>query len=192
MLFLVDKAPRNQQRKRDVLVPGSLETPIQRLLHVFPQRPAVRPHDHATAHRRIVRKLRFQDQLVVPLGKILCAGREFFFSHAAFRPFFSGEKNHRKQTQKRSGRIATCQRTVAVSISGSACRTYAFSVVPQTCHCSWGRWARRLRLDDTDIYRSVYSSPLVSHLIWIESNSISNINVALGPIGAPGPAPRAP
>ena len=83
MFFLVDKAAGNQQRKRDVLVAGGFEAAVQRLLHVFPERPAVGPHDHAAAHRRVVGQLRLQYQLVVPLGKIFCAGRELFFSHAA-------------------------------------------------------------------------------------------------------------
>jgi hypothetical protein len=33
--------------------------------------------------------LRLQNELVVPLGKILCACRKLFFSHAAVCPFLS-------------------------------------------------------------------------------------------------------
>ena len=95
MLFLVDKAAGNQQRKRHVLVPGGFEAPIQPLLNVFPQRPAVRPHDHAAAHRRVVRQLRLQHQLVVPLRKILCACRKLFFGHACVVHSLSSEKSWR-------------------------------------------------------------------------------------------------
>src|SRR5881227_3434897 len=63
--------------------------PEQRLLNVFPQRPPVWPHDHAAAFRRVVRQLRLQHQLVVPLGKILCACRKLFVGHAAVCPVLS-------------------------------------------------------------------------------------------------------
>src|SRR6267154_2732821 len=90
VLFFVDKAARDQQRKCYVLVSSSLESPVQRLLDIFPERPTVRPDDHAAADRRIVGELRFQDQLVVPLGEILGAGGELFFSHAAICPVSLG------------------------------------------------------------------------------------------------------
>ena len=35
-------------------MPGSFEAPVEGLLDVFPQRPAVRAHDHAAAHRGII------------------------------------------------------------------------------------------------------------------------------------------
>src|SRR6266478_8858618 len=92
MLFLVDETAWDQQRKRHVLMACSFKSAIERLLNVFPQRPAVRPHDHTAAYRRVVGELRFQNQLVVPLGKILCAGRKLFFGHAAVRPFLSEAK----------------------------------------------------------------------------------------------------
>jgi len=40
-------------------------------------------------HRRVISELRLQNQLVVPLGKILCASRKLFFGHAAVCPFLS-------------------------------------------------------------------------------------------------------
>ena len=89
MLLLVDEAARNEHRERHVLMAGGLEAAVERLLDVFPQRPAVGPHDHAAADRRIIGELRLDDQLVVPLGKILCAGRKLFFGHAAVCPFLS-------------------------------------------------------------------------------------------------------
>src|SRR5437763_15550262 len=83
MSFFFDKTFWDQQRKRYVLMAGGFESSIKRLLNIFPQRPAVGPHYHAAAHRRIIGQLRLQYQLVVPLGKILCSCRKFFFSHAA-------------------------------------------------------------------------------------------------------------
>src|ERR1043166_3839398 len=83
MFFLLNKALWNEQRERHILVPGGLESRIQRLLNVFPQRPAIRPHNHAAAHRRIIRQLRLQHQLVVPFGKILRTCGKLFFGHAA-------------------------------------------------------------------------------------------------------------
>ena len=71
VLLFFDEALGNQQRKRHVLVAGGLEALIQCRLNVFPQRPPIGTHDHAAAHRRVVRQLRLQHQLVVPLGKIL-------------------------------------------------------------------------------------------------------------------------
>src|SRR5205085_5708702 len=78
------------QWKRHVLVASSLESPVQRLLHILPERPTIRTHNHATTHRRIVSQLRLQNQLVVPLGEILRAGGKLFFSHAAVCPVLLG------------------------------------------------------------------------------------------------------
>ena len=89
MLFFVDEAAGDQQRERHVLMTGGLEAAVKRLLDVLPKRPPVRAHDHATAHRRVIGKLRLDDQLVVPLGKIFCAGGKFFFGHSAVCPFLS-------------------------------------------------------------------------------------------------------
>jgi len=73
MLFFLDKALRNEQRKGDILMAGGLETAVECLLNVFPERPAVGTHDHAAADRSVIGELRFQDQLVVPLGEIFPA-----------------------------------------------------------------------------------------------------------------------
>src|SRR5258708_7326641 len=83
MFFLFDKTFRDEQRKCHVLVAAGLEARIQCLLNVFPERPAVRPHNHAATHRSVVGQLRLQNQLVVPLRKILSACRKLFFGHAA-------------------------------------------------------------------------------------------------------------
>jgi len=93
MLLFVDKTSRNQQRKRHILVSRSLKSPVQRRLHVLPQRPSIRPHNHAPAHRRIIRQLRLQHQLVVPLRKIFCPRRKLLFSHSPVCPFLSVRKS---------------------------------------------------------------------------------------------------
>ena len=67
------KLPRNQQRKGRVHVAGGLEAAVERRGNVFPERPAVGPHDHAAAHRRVIRQFRAQNQLVVPLRVTLGA-----------------------------------------------------------------------------------------------------------------------
>ena len=82
MLLFFDEALWDEQGKRDVLMAGRLEAAVERALNVFPQRPAVRADDHAATHRRVVRQLSFQNQLVVPLGKILCPCRKLFFGHS--------------------------------------------------------------------------------------------------------------
>src|SRR5215472_19237896 len=89
MLFLVNKAAWNQQRKRHILMAGSLKPPVEGLLHILPKRPAIGPDNHAAAHWCVVRKLRLQHQLVVPLREILCASREFFVGHAFLCPVLS-------------------------------------------------------------------------------------------------------
>ena len=93
MLFLVDKTAWNQQRERHILMTRGLEAAVERLLDVLPKCPSVRAHDHAAPHRRVIGELRLDDQLVVPLGKILCAGGKFFFGHAAVCPFLSEANN---------------------------------------------------------------------------------------------------
>src|SRR6267143_4705663 len=85
VLLLVDKAPGNEQRKSYVLVPRGFETPVERLLDVFPQRPAVRAHDHAAAHWGVIRQLGAKHQLVVPFGKLFRTRRKFQFRHTTAR-----------------------------------------------------------------------------------------------------------
>ena len=89
MLFLVYETARNQQRERYVLMARGLEAAVERLLDIFPESLAVRANDHAAADGRVIGELRLEDQLVVPLGEILCAGGKLFFGHAAVYPFFS-------------------------------------------------------------------------------------------------------
>src|SRR2546421_9707217 len=75
VFLLVDEAAGNQHRKRHVLMAGGLESAVQRLLEGFPQGPAGGTEGHAAAHRRAGGGLGFEDQMVVPLGENLCAGR---------------------------------------------------------------------------------------------------------------------
>ena len=118
MLFFIYEAARNEHGERDVLVAGGFEATVERLSDVFPQRPAVRTHDHTAAHRGVVGKLSFQDELVVPLREIFCAGRELFFSHAAVDLFSCSDgmrsgvviKKSRSVTTKRNQGVAHCQR----------------------------------------------------------------------------------
>src|SRR5438876_9370616 len=86
MLLFFDEALGDEQGKRDVLMAGRLEAAVQRALRTYPQRPAVPADDHAATHRRVVRQLSFQNQLVVPLGKILCPCRKLFFGHSMRTP----------------------------------------------------------------------------------------------------------
>ena len=74
-LFLVNEAPRNQQRKRCVHMTGGLESPVESRRDVFPQSPAIRPHDHASAYGCVVGQLGAQHDLVVPLREIFGARR---------------------------------------------------------------------------------------------------------------------
>ena len=82
-LLLLDEAARNQQRKSRVDVAGGLEAAIERLLDVFPERPAVGPHDHAAAHRSVVSQLGAQNELVVPLGEVFGARRQLLIGHGS-------------------------------------------------------------------------------------------------------------
>ena len=60
---------------------GLLEAPVERLLDIFPERPAIRAHDHAAAYRGIIGQLGALDDLVVPFGEINILWGEFFFGH---------------------------------------------------------------------------------------------------------------
>ena len=80
-LLFFQEGHRDEEREGRVDVPGLLEAPVEGLLDVFPQRPAVRAHDHAAAHRGVIGQLGAQDDLVVPFGEILIAGGEFFVRH---------------------------------------------------------------------------------------------------------------
>ena len=73
--FFFEKAERDEERKVSVHMPGRLEHDIKLTLHVFPDPPAPRLDDHAAAHIGIFRQVGGFDDLLIPLGKIVGAGR---------------------------------------------------------------------------------------------------------------------
>ena len=72
----------DEEREIGVLVAGVLEHLVQRALHLLPDGVAVRPDDHAPAHRAVVRQLGLGYQLVVPGAEIGCPrGQRLRFRH---------------------------------------------------------------------------------------------------------------
>src|SRR5256886_6751313 len=71
--FLGEEAHRDEQREVGVLMARRLEQVVERALHQLPNAVAVRPDHHATAHRRVIRQLRLDDHVVVPLAEVLRA-----------------------------------------------------------------------------------------------------------------------
>ncbi len=69
--FLLQQRLGHEQREVDVAVAGALDVPVQLVAHRFPDGVAVRPDDHAAAHRGVVRQLRLEDHVVVPAGEVL-------------------------------------------------------------------------------------------------------------------------
>ncbi len=84
--FLLQQRLGHEQREVDVAVARALDVPVQLVAHRLPDRVAVRPDDHAAAHRGVVRQLRLEDHVVVPAGKVLRlavdAGAETGLGHA--------------------------------------------------------------------------------------------------------------
>src|SRR5262249_17605607 len=66
----------DEGRARRVHVAGGLGAPVQRAVDVLAERQAVGRDDHAAAHRRVVRQVGAQHELVVPLVEVLLAGRQ--------------------------------------------------------------------------------------------------------------------
>ena len=73
--FLLEKAERDEEGKVGVDVARFLEHDIELTLHVFPDPPAPRLDDHAAADVRIFGQVGSFNHLLVPLGKIVGAGR---------------------------------------------------------------------------------------------------------------------
>jgi hypothetical protein len=73
--FLLQERQRDEQREVGVLVPRRLEHVVERPLHVFPQRVAPGPNDHAAADRRILGEIGAGDDLLIPLRVVLGARR---------------------------------------------------------------------------------------------------------------------
>ena len=80
-LLFFQKRHRDEEREGGVDVAGLLEAPVERLLDVFPQCPAVRAHDHAAAYRGIIGHLGALNDLVIPFGEINILGGQFFVGH---------------------------------------------------------------------------------------------------------------
>ena len=73
--FFFQVGKRDEQRKIGVLVPGRLEAAVELLLNEFPNPVAPWLDDHAAAGLRVFREVGGFDDLLVPLRKILGAGR---------------------------------------------------------------------------------------------------------------------
>ena len=82
LFFLLEEGQGNQEGESRVLMSRGFEAPVQGALDVLPQGPSVGTHHHATAHRRIVREFRPQDQLVVPFREVLLSRGQFGIAHA--------------------------------------------------------------------------------------------------------------
>ena len=73
--FLFQIGDRNQEGEIGVRMAGVLEALVQVLLNEFPNGVAPWLDDHAAAHLGIFRHVGGLDDLLVPLGEILGAGR---------------------------------------------------------------------------------------------------------------------
>ncbi len=79
-----EKAERDEEREVGVLVPRRFEAPIEIGLDLFPNGVAVRLDHHAPAHDfGRLGEVTSADDVLVPLGKILVAGRDGIVRHRA-------------------------------------------------------------------------------------------------------------
>src|SRR6266481_3502461 len=72
------EALRDEQRKVRVARAGLLDALVELVAERLPNRKTVRAEHDASAHRRIIRELRAQADVVVPRSKVLAA-RGYFF-----------------------------------------------------------------------------------------------------------------
>ena len=81
----------NQQWEIGVLNAGLLEHAVQDVLHLFPNRIAVRLDHHAAAHVRLLCQVGFHHQLIIPLRIIHAAFRQLFqfFCHCVVFIFYA-------------------------------------------------------------------------------------------------------
>src|SRR5207245_909872 len=77
--LLLQEARRDEQRKVGVARAGLLDAPVEFVAQVLPDGEAVRPEHDTSAHRRVIRQFRANNQFVVPGGEILPARRNFLF-----------------------------------------------------------------------------------------------------------------
>ena len=88
--FLLQEALRDEQREVRVARAGLLDAAIELVAQSLPNRKTVRTKHDASAHRRVIRQLRAQADVVVPRGEILAARRYLlvvllclFFRHSS-------------------------------------------------------------------------------------------------------------
>ena len=72
--FLFHERTRDEQREVGVHMAGCLEHVVQRSLHEFPKRVAVRLDDHAATNGRMVGQVSFENEFVVPLAIVGFSG----------------------------------------------------------------------------------------------------------------------
>ncbi len=77
--FLLQKALRDEEREVRIARAGLLDAPIELVAQQLPDAEAVGTKHHRAAHRRIIRQLGAQDDVVVPSREILAARDNFFF-----------------------------------------------------------------------------------------------------------------
>ena len=78
LCFFLDKTTWNEQREVGIEYSGFLEAGIHELLNIFPDGVAIRPNDHAAAHRSIVSQFCLTYYLVIPLRKIIVLVDDIF------------------------------------------------------------------------------------------------------------------
>src|SRR5256885_951207 len=74
--LLREVAHRDEEREVRVFMARRLDHVVERALHQLPDAVAVRPDDHAPAHRRIVGQLGLGNDVAVPLAEVLRAWRD--------------------------------------------------------------------------------------------------------------------
>src|SRR5439155_23865094 len=74
--FLREVAHRDEEREVSVLVAARFDHVVERALHQLPDAVAVRPDDHAAAHRRIIGQLGLGNDVAVPLAEVFGAWRD--------------------------------------------------------------------------------------------------------------------
>src|SRR5438309_817019 len=79
--FLLKKTLGYEEGEICILMTCFLEHAIERLLHLFPNRIAVWPDDHAALHWGIVRQFRCGNDVGIPPGVVFGALADLRFGH---------------------------------------------------------------------------------------------------------------
>src|SRR6266550_6671311 len=74
--LLREVAHRDEEWEVRVFMARRLDHVVERALHQLPDAVAVRPDDHAPAHRRIVRQLRLGNDVAVPFAEVFGSWRD--------------------------------------------------------------------------------------------------------------------